>query len=62
MGADFRSTMTEADFKRPLLDATEERLAREARGDVDLAVEGLNDSLLSRLIRLVGGRGGAARS
>ena len=59
MGADFRSTMTEADFKRPLLDATEERLAREARGDVDLAVEGLNDSLLSRLIRLVSGAGGA---
>jgi hypothetical protein len=61
MVIDFKSTMTEADFKRPLLDAAEERLARDARGDVDLAVEGLNDSLLSRLIRLVSG-GGAARS
>jgi hypothetical protein len=61
MVIDFKATMTEADFKRPLLDAAEERLAREARGDVDLAVEGLNDSLLSRLIRLVSG-GGAARS
>ena len=62
MGADFQSTMTEADFKRPLLDAAEDRLAREVRGGVDLSVEGLADSLLSRLIRLVGGRGGAARS
>jgi hypothetical protein len=61
MVIDFQATMTEADFKRPLLDAAEERLAREARGDVDLAVEGLTDSLLSRLIRLVSG-GGAARS
>ena len=61
MVIDFKATMTDADFKRPLLDAAEERLAREARGDVDLAVEGLNDSLLSRLIRLVSG-GGAARS
>jgi len=61
MVIDFKATMTEADFKRPLLDAAEERLAREARGDVDLAVEGLNDSLLSRLVRLVSG-GGTARS
>ncbi len=62
MGADFKSTMTEADFKRPLLDAAEDRLAREVRGDVDLSVEGLADSLLSRLIRLVAGGGAAARS
>lgn len=61
MGTDFTSTMTEAEFKRPLLDAAEERLAREARGDVDLAVEGLADSLLSRIVRLFSG-GGAARS
>ena len=47
--------MTEADFKRPLLDAAEERLARDARGDVDLAVEGLVDSLLSRLLRAFSG-------
>ena len=59
MRIDFQATMTEADFKRPLLDAAEERLAREARGGVDLSVEGLADSLLSRLIRLVSGGGGA---
>jgi hypothetical protein len=52
MLANFQSTMTEADFKRPLLDATEDRLARETRGEVDLAVEGLTESFLSRLIRL----------
>jgi hypothetical protein len=52
MVVDFRATLTEADFKRPLLDAAEERLVREARGDVDLAVEGLADSLLSRIVRL----------
>jgi len=57
MGVDFQATMTEADFKRPLLDAAEDRLAREARGDVDLSVEGLADSLLSRLIRLFSGGG-----
>jgi hypothetical protein len=61
MVADFKATMTEADFKRPLLDAAEDRLAREIRGDADLSVEGLADSLLSRLIRLVSG-GGTARS
>jgi hypothetical protein len=58
MKIDFQATMTEADFKRPLLDAAEDRLAREARGDVDLLVEGLADSLLSRLLRLVSGGGG----
>ena len=52
MVVDFRATLTEADFKRPLLEAAEERLVREARGDVDLAVEGLADSLLSRIVRL----------
>jgi hypothetical protein len=54
---DFQSTMTEADFKRPLLDPAEAQLAAEARGAVDLAVEGLRDSLLSRLVRLVSGSG-----
>ena len=53
----FQATMTEADFKRPLLDAAEALLAVEARGEVDLAVEGLRDSLLSRLVRLVSGSG-----
>jgi hypothetical protein len=58
MGVNFQATMTEADFKRPLLDAAEAQLAREARGGgVDLSVEGLADSLLSRLIRLVSGPG-----
>jgi hypothetical protein len=61
MAVDFKSTMTEADFKRPLLDAAEDRLAREVRGDADLAVEGLNDSLLSRLIRLISGGGAGLR-
>jgi hypothetical protein len=55
MAVKFDATMTEADFKQPLLDATEERLAREARGEVDLHVEGLKDSLLSRLMRTVSG-------
>ena len=44
--------MTEADFKRPLLEPAEDLLARQARGDADLRVPGLADSLLSRLIRL----------
>ena len=51
----FDTTMTDADFKKPLLDATEERMAREARGGVDLHVEGLKDSLLSWLLRMVSG-------
>ena len=55
MVIDFRATLTEADFKRPLLEAAEVELVREARGDVDLAVPGLADSLLSRLVRLFGG-------
>jgi len=56
----FDTTMTEADFKKPLLDAAEERLAREARGGVDLHVEGLRDSILSWLLRMVSG--GARKS
>ena len=61
MVIDFRSTMTDADFKRPLLDAAEERLVRDARGEVDLSVEGLADSVLSRLIRLFSGGSRALR-
>ena len=60
MAINFDTTMTEADFKKPLLDATEERLAREARGEVDLNVEGLKDSLVSWLLRVVSG--GARKS
>ena len=61
MVIDFQATMTEADFKRPLLDAAEDHLAREARGGVDLTVEGLNDSLLSWLVGLILGKGAAGR-
>jgi len=61
MVIDFQATMTEADFKRPLLDAAEDKLVRDARGGMDLAVEGLRDSILSRLLRLFSG-GGAVRS
>lgn len=55
MVIDFNATLTEPDFKRPLLDAAEEQLVREARADDDLVVPGLADSILSRLIRLFGG-------
>jgi len=60
MVIDFKSTLTDADFKRPLLEAAEEQLVRNAR-DVDLAVEGLAHSLLSRLVGLFSGGGGAPR-
>ena len=54
----FESTMTEADFKQPLLDPVEERLAHESRGgEPDLKVDGLVDSLLGRLLLLVSGGG-----
>ena len=61
MAIEFDSTMTEAEFRRPLLEPAEERLARDARGEADLVVEGLADSLLSRLVRLVSGGGGGLR-
>jgi hypothetical protein len=57
MRPEFEATLTEAEFKRPLLDAAEERLAREALGGVDLRVDGLLDSLLSRLLRAFSGGG-----
>ena len=57
MSVNFESTMTEADFKKPLLEADEERLARELRGDGDLAVDGLTGSLLGRLLNLISGAG-----
>lgn len=59
MEIDFKSTITEADFPRPLLDVAEERQAREARGEVDLSVEGLADSFLSRIVRIFSGGGRA---
>lgn len=52
----FESTMTEADFKRPLLEPTEERIARELHPEPDLSVDGLGRSLLSWLVNLIGGR------
>jgi hypothetical protein len=57
MQISFERTMTEADYKKPLLDPAEDRLAREARGDADLQVDGLVDSLLGRLLLLISGRG-----
>ena len=56
MNVSFEATMTEADFKRPLLDAAEERLARELRREADLDVDGLNKSFIGWLLKLVAGR------
>lgn len=53
MAINFESTMTEADFKRPLLDASEERLARELQRDSDFSVDSLNGSLLGRLLNFL---------
>jgi hypothetical protein len=61
MAIQFDSTMTEVDFPRPLLEPAEERLAREARGEIDLSVEGLTDSLFSKLFRLISGGGADKR-
>jgi hypothetical protein len=55
MSINFESTMTEADFKRPLLDKSEESLARELLGDADLEVDGLRGSLFSKLVALFAG-------
>ena len=52
----FESTMTEADFNRPLLEPAEERIARELHPEPDLTVDGLGGSVLSWLVRLLGGR------
>jgi hypothetical protein len=49
MATNFENTMTDADFKRPLLDANEERLAREMQRD-DFRVDSLTSSLLGRLL------------
>ena len=48
----FDSTMTEADFKRPLLDTQELRVIREVHREPDLAVDGLSSSLFGWLARL----------
>lgn len=56
MTINFESTLTDAEFKQPILDTNEERLAREIRGDADFSVDGLDRSLLSRLLTLFGVR------
>ena len=56
MTINFESTLTEAELKQPLLDANEERLAREIQGDADFSVDGLHRSLLSRVLALFGVR------
>jgi hypothetical protein len=52
----FESTMTEADFKRPLLEPAEDRMACELNPEPDLSVDGLGRSVLSWLVNLLGGR------
>ena len=49
-------TSTDSEFKRPLLDANEERLARDLQRDSDLRVDGLRYSLLGRILSLFGGK------
>ena len=44
------------EFKRPLLDPNEERLARELQRDSDLRVDGLRYSLLGRFLSLFSGK------
>lgn len=53
---DFDDTLTEADFVRPILEPNEERLLALLRSEPDLAVDGLEHSLVSRLLNLFGGR------
>jgi hypothetical protein len=50
------TTTIDAEFKRPLLDPSEERLARELLGDSDFRVDGLRFSLLGRLLSLFTGK------
>jgi len=57
---EFDDTLTEADFVRPILEPGEERLLAMLRSEADLSVDGLEHSLLSRLLSLFGGKGGGA--
>ena len=50
------TTSTTSEFKRPLLDPNEERLARELHRDSDLRVDALRFSLLGRILSLFGGK------
>ena len=49
-------TTTEADYKRPLLDPSEERLARELQRDSAFRVDALRFSLLGRFLSLFAGK------
>lgn len=53
----FDETMTEMDFKRPLLEPNEERFAASIHPEPDLSVDGLAASFMSRLIGLFQGKG-----
>jgi hypothetical protein len=48
----FDSTVTEADFKRPLIDPQEASLMRDACGEPDLRVDGLSRSFVGWLAGL----------
>jgi hypothetical protein len=50
------TTSNDFEFKRPLLDPSEERLARDLQRDSELRVDGLRWSLLGRLLSLFGGK------
>ena len=49
-------TITDFEFKRPLLDPSEERLARDMQRESALRVDGLRYSLLGRFLSLFGGK------
>jgi len=49
-------TISDFEFTRPLLDPSEERLARDLQRDSELRVDGLRWSLLGRLLSLFGGK------
>ncbi len=56
MAINFESTMTEADFKKPLLDSNEAQLARELRGgDADFTVDGLRSSFFASFLATIFG-------
>jgi hypothetical protein len=57
MPINFETTMTESDFARPLLNASEEQLARELHAEPDLSVDGLHGSFMSLLVKLFGAGG-----
>lgn len=57
---EFDDTLTEADFVRPILEPGEERLLAMLRSEADLAVDGLEHSLLWRLLGLFGAKRGGA--